>query len=343
MKILWTRILIIIVVFGFMSACVVQTIEPAPTATHTTAPTDTKLPTATEIPTDTPEPTPTRTSTPTETPLPTETATPTIEPTLEMGEVQELALGGFSIRPVVGYGMETEFNTVIVSDQGGTFFITISGVTDYNGSQSHEEIVEEYLVELEGYGIGEFNLGESDPIIVDDVEGMVFDVTGIMLDAEIEGQSILVMPSENHFLFGLAVGNLSTDEDVWQEIGSEVFNALIESIEFIEAGDIDGSACQVSADETYGYSEDNPIKVGGDWLDGPGREKAYLNSLSGPNGEAVSFERLGSFNYGDTILDEYEVQFAGKSVILFLDEYNYEQPATPVGFICWTPIPCGSP
>ena len=50
---------------------------------------------------------------------------------------------------------------------------------------------------------------------------------------------------------------------------------------------------QYSEDATYGYTEDNPIMVGGG-VDGPKNERRYLNALAGPGGEVLRYERLGS-------------------------------------------------
>ena len=68
-------------------------------------------------------------------------------------------------------------------------------------------------------------------------------------------------------------------------------------------------------DKTYGYTEDNPIKVGGG-MEGPLNEQRFLNALAGPNGEKVTYKRQGSccpFKtpnavFGDSgMLDMYEV------------------------------------
>ncbi len=44
-------------------------------------------------------------------------------------------------------------------------------------------------------------------------------------------------------------------------------------------------------DDTYGYSEKNPIKVG---EHSPANSNRYLSSLTGPNDEEVAFGRVGS-------------------------------------------------
>jgi hypothetical protein len=283
------------------------------------------------------------TITPTYTPVPTTTPTPTPEPEIVLEEPLEVSAGGFSFQPIKGYDTEIDGAGVGIYDQVGTIIISVYGVTTYSGNQSHEEIIDEFLVEIEERGSGEFQKGKPYPIIIDDIEGTAFDITGTLFDTEIRGQTVLVMPSENQFLCGLAIANLSVEDTKWEEEGEEVFSMLLGSIEFFEAKEHTGSACRVSADDTYGYSKDNPIKVGGDWFDGPARERAYLDSLSGPNGETVSYERIGSIPHGDTILDEYAVTYNGTTVTLYLDEYAFEELLAPTGLVCWTEIPLSAP
>ena len=90
----------------------------------------------------------------------------------------------------------------------------------------------------------------------------------------------------------------------------------------------------------YGYDERNPIKVGG----GPSYEREYLNHLTGPNGEKVTYVRQGSccpFKtpnalFGDSgMLDRYEVTYEGqdKPAILYLNMYDKDTLRAPEGFI----------
>ncbi len=98
---------------------------------------------------------------------------------------------------------------------------------------------------------------------------------------------------------------------------------------------------KVSTDKTYGYSEKNPIKVGG-VENGPINERKYLNSLTGPNGEKVSYERRGSccaFNtknspFGGGLLDIYAVSYEGKNdtISLYLNMYDKANLKAPIGF-----------
>lgn len=121
------------------------------------------------------------------------------------------------------------------------------------------------------------------------------------------GMDLLVMTPDDSPFFTLAPGNTAQDEDSWINDGFSTFSAILDSIKFLDEDEVGEGACPVSNDDTYRYTESNPIRVGGDWLEGPAREIAYLDALSGPNGEAVRYERTGSLPYGDTILDVYSV------------------------------------
>ena len=100
---------------------------------------------------------------------------------------------------------------------------------------------------------------------------------------------------------------------------------------------------QISTDKTYGFTEKNPIKVGfGGASEGPANERRFLNALAGPNGEEISYERLGSccaFKtdngfMGGGLLDKYEIKWKGQSepVILYLNMYDPGELLAPVGF-----------
>lgn len=101
------------------------------------------------------------------------------------------------------------------------------------------------------------------------------------------------------------------------------------------------SSSNQSVDSAYGFTEKKPIKVGGG-EGGPANERKYLNSLIGPNGETVTYSRIGSccsFNtknspFGGGMLDKYAVTYKGKkdTVVLYLNMYDKGKLLAPVGF-----------
>ena len=100
---------------------------------------------------------------------------------------------------------------------------------------------------------------------------------------------------------------------------------------------------EVSTDSTYGLSEKNPIQVGGtDKNEGPLNERRFLNALSGPNGERISYYRAGSCcpvksknGFMDmAMLDNYIVTWEGSkdTISIFINMYDYGELKAPVGF-----------
>lgn len=97
-----------------------------------------------------------------------------------------------------------------------------------------------------------------------------------------------------------------------------------------------------SDDSTYGFTQENPIMVGGP-SDGPQNERRFLNALVGPNGEELEYERLGSCCnfitkngiYGNSgLLDMYEMKCLSfkESVVFYINMYDSDTLKIPVGF-----------
>jgi len=99
----------------------------------------------------------------------------------------------------------------------------------------------------------------------------------------------------------------------------------------------------ISDDDSYGYTEKNPVKVGGvKNSEGPTNERRFLNALLGPDNELVKYHRVGSccpFDspnglMGGGMLDRYEVTYEGlnKPIILYINMYDYGVLLAPKGF-----------
>ena len=97
----------------------------------------------------------------------------------------------------------------------------------------------------------------------------------------------------------------------------------------------------ISDDPTYAYDQKNAVKVGGVGS-GPTNERRYLNALLGPNGESVTYSRLGSCCQvpsknglmGYAVLDIYEIKYDGleKPIRLYLNMYDPGILKAPKGF-----------
>ena len=99
------------------------------------------------------------------------------------------------------------------------------------------------------------------------------------------------------------------------------------------------AAMEVATDRTYGYSKENPVRVG------PRSPSAlhirYLNSLRGPGGEPIEYERRGSCcefetknsEFGGGLLDIYRIKVDGatKDFFIFVNMYDPGPPKVPAG------------
>lgn len=101
---------------------------------------------------------------------------------------------------------------------------------------------------------------------------------------------------------------------------------------------------EISSDKSYGYSQKNAVQVGGakDQI-GPTNERRFLNALTGPNGEQISYYRAGSCcavksknaPFGDKVLlDNYRVTYQGwgDTVSIYINMYDTGELKAPVGF-----------
>jgi hypothetical protein len=94
---------------------------------------------------------------------------------------------------------------------------------------------------------------------------------------------------------------------------------------------------EISTDKSYGFKPKTNIKVGS-----VSNEYAFIAQLTGPNGEEIVANRLGSgwevksknSPYGNKVpLDKWEIKYQGlvKPIIIYLNGYDYEKPKCPIG------------
>lgn len=100
---------------------------------------------------------------------------------------------------------------------------------------------------------------------------------------------------------------------------------------------------EISEDETYGYTEKNPICVGGGMMQGAANQRFYLNGLLSSDGDDVAYVRTGSCCAFSTknamlnnigLLDTYEVTWKGQEepIILYINLYDAAGVKAPKGF-----------
>lgn len=83
---------------------------------------------------------------------------------------------------------------------------------------------------------------------------------------------------------------------------------------------------QTADDPSYGYSLENPVKLGElPGLSGPRAERLYLRHLRDAKLRPISFKRLGSYrgNPDEHLVDEYVLTDEdGKSYTIYIDMYH---------------------
>ena len=95
----------------------------------------------------------------------------------------------------------------------------------------------------------------------------------------------------------------------------------------------------VSDDPEYGYRAEKAIRTGGP---GSSKQRAFLDQLRGPEGQAVTYHRTGVCGaytdtaqpFGKAMIDCYTVRYEGQAqpATLYLDLYRAEPLKVPQGF-----------
>ena len=99
----------------------------------------------------------------------------------------------------------------------------------------------------------------------------------------------------------------------------------------------------VYSDATYGYTQENPVMVDKGGGRGPLNERRFLNALMGPDGEPITYHRIGSCCGFKTknglmedsgLLDKYSIMHKGleEPVIIYINMYDSDTLKIPVGF-----------
>lgn len=107
------------------------------------------------------------------------------------------------------------------------------------------------------------------------LEGLQTDISGSLFGEPMLGSLAVLHPDDRCFSL---VGMAATLEasSLWQSTGKLAFDALLKHIRFLP----NLAACQVATDPTYGFSPENPIRLGSlNLYDGIARMEAYLNTL----------------------------------------------------------------
>jgi len=105
--------------------------------------------------------------------------------------------------------------------------------------------------------------------------------------------------------------------------------------------------CINSDDPTYGYTPQNPIRIGYDprgghenELSAAAEEVDCLPWLLGPQGQELEITLVQELTVDSALICEVTVNYPGKNTpdLMYFDIYNYEQPRAPIGYLCGSPV-----
>ena len=227
---------LILALGSILAACTGYTpplLTETPSPTRTRRLTDTPLTSHTSPPADTPTdlPLPTRQIEPTR----TDPAEAPTELTLRLGEVQEVLEGGFSFQPVVGYDVNIlPGQATLVSKDGGIVLSLAGG--DVPGANALEGVMDRLLARV-SEDFEEFEAGDSYPIIVDESRGLAANVSAELIGKPVAGKVAVVAPSGSQLFYAFAFTIEEPDDDRWETEGSEVFEAIMDTVRFSELDD----------------------------------------------------------------------------------------------------------
>ncbi len=339
---------LVFIIFIFVFVLFACGEQPKPTLTMTLGSTFTPQPTVTFTLVST------HTPSPADTPKPTHAPTSTPVPPVELGKAQSIKAGGFSFQPPDDFIIQLYAIYATMSDMA-TSSITIDiGIIARAPSETLEDAMGAFLDTI-AQDIHGLEANKPYSITVDNAPGLSMDISGTWREYKGSGQVLAVVVDETRFLFALGFAADGPDGKGWENQGHKNLAAVLDSVKFFEP--LSGT-CVISQDSTYGYTKENPIRVGESQLTnppqgalfmdarrGPSRERAYLDALRGPNGEEIAYDRSGSTGGSGVILDAYEITCSGldEPITLYIDMYHYVEPQAPVGFICAYPFPLSEP
>jgi hypothetical protein len=316
---------VLILLLASLPGCtVMQKLSPEPTATF--SPSQTSTPENTK-----PAPVITRTLRPTTTPKPDH------EEGFKGDARIVLKQGGFSFQPPPGYeATHLLGRNAIVTDKEKKYLIALNGSIFDKDLSSADKVAAALVSTTTNYYLGRMAISASYPLPAAGREAIAYDISGQIGQKPVKGQAVIFELKDDQFIFifGISYAVDKDEKNPWDGEGSQVFQDVLDSIEFLPGGQTAPGSCPISSDPTYGYSKENPIRVGGGTFDGPAREREYLDNLVGEKGEATAYDRLWSLSLGDSILDEYELFVGEKKIILYIDEYSFSTPQAPANLSC---------
>lgn len=286
---------------------------------------------------------------PMDTPTTQPSPTPDPDSLIQMGKEVQVPASGFAFTPVTIWDqsglpllVHISPERVTLNNEGSTLFFSL--INDSDPEVADLQGCLQASLDRMAEDVQNFSAGDVQPLDLPTGKAVTSAVSGNVLGIQSAGQLLVLKPGESCFtLFGLAT--TVNAEQLWQNIGQKIFERLSQSLRFLEESEI--TLCEIASDPSYGFSPENPIRVGNSNLyDGRIRQENYLLTLRGPSGEEIFFTRLtAEFNETGGIVDPYRIEYANipDPVTLYFDMYNFEIPMAPVGFTCEAAFPISAP
>lgn len=290
-------------------------------------------------------PTPALTETPESTETPAPSKTPTPEPFVVLTRERISEGGGFSYHMVKDWVVDEIHGDVYFYEPETEMVIEILVRYVLELNPLEENI--QGLIDSTNEFLDSGEAAEWFVYSIDGHEGLAFDYHGEVDGDRISGRTILVHYGENMLFYADLFAREVEGKVILEEEGFEVVDEVMESIELHEVDFVEGvTPCEVSKDEDYGYSKNNPIFIGGGALFGNARVESLFGSLMGPNGQQVRHFLVDTIDYQGSYLRVYEVWHLGmeEEVTIYINENRWKEGVmAPKGFRCMEPFPFGEP
>lgn len=281
---------------------------------------------------------------------PVDDATPVVMVPINFSPRVDFPQAWFSIMPVKDYmpyvpelESHIEENRLTLHNADKSLFYAFS-YSETSGVQDHEGCLNPVLNKMKDDWV-DFS---SDPIqpaaYPQNSLGLSF--KGVLQERASQGS--LIASYQNHLCYvfmAVYAEEMSKGGHSNENLGAALFNAMLQSIKIDTMPP--KPTCQISEDPEYGKNVEKPIQIGNTNIrDGKTREELYLQTLRGPEGQELSFERQQPIlNQQGGVVDVYSVSYAGLSepVLIYFDIYSYAQPLAAMGFTCISPFPLEQP
>ena len=163
-----------------------------------------------------------------------EAESPASPPDVDLGEEYRSEEGGYSFKPIPEYSLEEFFGLASMEAPDadpdlGPFVFMIGGTNEEE--KSNEDIYNEFIAEMPEE---EISIVNEQTIIVDGIEGLLADITGIQEGEKVAGRIVIiaVTPTQQFTMFA------SSPQDRWAEV-EPLFDAVLASVYFFEPQGLD--------------------------------------------------------------------------------------------------------